>query len=369
MHLRDSSGIYGAERVILTLGKNIDKERVDFSLLCLDRQDGMSARLVTAARKICIITHQVKVLGKFDLKAIATIRDLILSNRIQIVHSHDFKSDLYSLLATWNIPVKRISTAHGSTRDSVWKRLYLRFNESIVYRFFTKVIAVSEELYGQLTKAGLSPGKVIVIQNGLDSQLLELQEDDFPNGVPFPVPDDAITFSVIGRLYPDKGHRYFLSAFSSISRKYPNAYAMIVGDGPSRAEIDEWIRKAGLGDKVFALGVRNDMRNIYKRTRFLIIPSLREGLPYVLLESFYNRIPVLATNVGDIPKLIQNEITGYLVPPGDANALEESMIAMLEREDKAKYMAENAYKLVCNKYSKDNMIHKTMHLYLSLIVL
>jgi len=108
------------------------------------------------------------------------------------------------------------------------------------------------------------------------------------------------------------------------------------------------------------------MQAVYEHIDCLVIPSLREGLPYVLLEAAANRVPVLATAVGDIPQLIKDGKTGYLVEPGNIAEIEDRMVRFLTKKDNIKQMVENCYNVFERKFSADRMVRETEDLYLSL---
>jgi glycosyltransferase involved in cell wall biosynthesis len=367
MHIRDSSGIFGAERVILGLGKALDRERFDVTLLCMRRASGVSEPLIEKAREMELRVFTVDVRGKFDRAALAAIRRIFLTEKVSLFHSHDFKSDFYGRLASWGLGIKRVSTAHGSTRDSLSKRAYLFFNERIVYKTFDRIIAVSVELERQLQAKGLSGNRVSLVQNGLDLDSLTQTFEPFPAAPPLDMRDGHILFSVIGRLYPDKGHRYFLEALARVRQKHPEVKALLVGDGPARPEIEEHVRRLGLEQAVCLLGVRSDMGHIYSYTDCLVISSLREGLPYVLLEAMAMGVPVLATRVGEIPNLIKDGENGLLVPPGDVEALAAGMERYLEAGDRRVLWAERGKELVRRNYSVEAMASKVGSIYAALL--
>lgn len=361
MHIRDSSGIFGAERVILTLANNINKSKIHICLICLRRKNGRSQHLIDTALGLGIDVFPVDVCGRFDVKALYKIRTILGSNGVDIIHTHDFKSDFYGLLATIGTTITRVATAHGSTRDSLRKKIYLLFTEKGTYRFFHKVIAVSRDLKGYLLLRGLPTGKIEIIQNGMDFSLL----DGSGNCQEGPLPDlvGKLVFSIVGRLFPDKGHRYFLEAFNNVHRIYPQTAAMVVGDGPERSAISEQIHRLKLEGCVYFCGVRKDMGAVYDQTNCIVIPSLTEGLPYVLLEAMAKQVPIIASAVGDIPLLIKHGGSGYLVKPGDVKDLEKKMFSFVRNPSQCKQMASKAYTIVTQKYSARNMAAKTESLY------
>lgn len=366
MHLRDSGGIFGAERVILTLAKHIDKKVFHFSLLCMGRRDQGEKELTSRAAESGSEVISVDVKGRLDFSAIRHIRKVFRSNQIALFHSHDFKSNLYGLLASLDLRVGRVTTAHGSTRDTILKRVYLLLDERFICQLFDKIIAVSRDIKGQLLQKKISNSKIEVIQNGIDPSIIESESQPFAEFA-FDVPHGHTVFAVIGRLFPDKGHRFFLEALAKLSRSHGAVHGLIVGDGPAREDIEAQVMKLGLQDRVTLCGLRKDMKCIYDRIDCLVIPSLREGLPYVLLEAMSNRIPVVATPVGDIPLLIEDGVTGYLAPPEDADTLCARMAGVLNNSSKQKDIVERAYRLVRKEYSAERMVRSIEALYMSVI--
>jgi len=366
-HIRDSSGVYGAERVILALGKNPDKTRFSIMILCLRNEKEKSENLILEAKRLGIDVTPVDVRGRIDFNGIMKVRSILREKNVKILHCHDFKSNFYGLLASINLDIKRVVTMHGSTRDSFLKKVYLFLDEMFVYRFFNKIIAVSWDISKQLKKKGIKSRKIQVIQNGLDFHAMGPGVSKSIFETPLNIPDGDKVIGVIGRLYPDKGHRYFLDAFSRVCRTYPCTKALIVGEGPLKNDIKKKIIDLSVEENVILSGFRSDMEYIYSRIDLLVIPSLREGLPYVLLEAMGSKVPVLATAVGDIPLLVENGVTGYLVSAGESEGLEKGMMDLLSNPIKAKEMAERGYRVVLEKFSAERMVRNTETLYMSLV--
>ena len=360
MHLRGSLGLYGAERVILNLASRIDKERFNLIILCLREPDGKSEDFVRRASALQVPVACVDVHGRLDVRAIQAIRAIIRSRNVTIVHSHDFKSNLYALLATIGLSVKRVATAHGTTKDSLMRRAYLFVDERFLYRRFDAIVAVAGQLRNRLV-GFLDPDRVSLIQNGIDAALVETEAA--AAAPPLPPPDGRKTFAVIGRLLPDKGHRFFLDAFAEVLASHPDVAALFVGDGPEARALASRIEALGLADAVCLCGTRADMQNVYRRIDYLVIPSLTEGLPNVLLEAFAWKVPILATRVGDIPALVRDGHSGYLVPPGDSPALAKGMKALLDHPDTARAMAEEGHCILQRGFTACRMARDTESLY------
>ncbi len=362
LHLRDSSGLYGAERVILTLGRNIDQSRFQFSLLCMQRNDASNLELMDAGRSLGIKVDEIRVEGRLNFRSVLKLRVYFKKNKIDIIHTHDFKSDFYGFLATVFLRIRRVATAHGSTRDSRMKRLYLLLAEKIIYRYYHKIVAVSDDLKKFLIRRGVSSRKIEMIRNGFDFHILS--NPSSPQKIKFDFnPDDYRIFGIVGRLFPDKGHTFFLEAFKSLKNENRKIKALIIGDGPAREEVQNKIKTFHLENDVYLLGYQNDIKKYYQILDYLVIPSIREGLPYTLLEAMYFKIPVLATSVGDIPHLIENNKTGFLVPPGDSIVLAKAMSGMLVNSEKCIALADKGYERVKQFFSGEKMTHQTEQLY------
>lgn len=361
-HIRDSGGLFGAEQVILTLGRNVDS-RFRLLLICFRSRDGASEPLAECAREVGYRVIPVDVNGMLDIRAIRRIREILLENDVRILHSHDYKSNLYGVLASLRLGTRRVTTAHGATRDSLWKRACLYVNEKVVYRHFDEIIAVSDAIRAQLATIYKGTGTIRVVENGIDPRYFGSGSRRGAVVPPLPIPENHKAFAVIGRLFPDKGHRFFLQAFAGIARSRPDVVALVIGDGPSRGAISAQVRELGLENRVFLCGVRTDMANVYGKIDLLVIPSLTEGIPYVLLEAMISEVPVLATAVGGIPKVIEHGVTGYLVPPADVESLEQGMKAMLEDADKTSRMCRNAYRIAVERYSATAMARRIERIY------
>ena len=365
VHIRDSCGIYGAERVILTLGNNLNKDRYHLTLIALDDQKGLNDKFIVEARRVGFEVIPVPVKGRVDFKALPVIRNILKEKLADIIHSHDYKSNLYTILSSMAMGIKKVVTSHGATKESFKKRLYLLLDDRIFYQFFHNIIAVSEKIGVHLSNIKIPSKKISVIPNGIDVSIIQSstksdQKINFPNNI-------TRVFGVIGRLTPDKGHRYFIDAFIKVIEKHPSVAALFVGGGPEKDKLVKQIECQGLTEKIILTGERDDMDYIYGMLDCVVIPSLREGLPYSLLEAMAKKIPVIATSVGDIPRLILPGQTGYLIPATDISALGKCMDEFLNSPEAAKVMAIRGYELLLEKYSAKKMVHEYEKVYESII--
>lgn len=365
-YVRDSCGLYGAERVILAIARYLDKDRFNLTLFALSGSDDKSCDLVNEARRFGIEVVSVPVKGRIDISAAMRLRRLLKDGQFDIIHGHDFKANFYVLLSSLQTRLARLATAHGSTEDSFLKKAYLWFDQRVLYRYLDRIVAVSRPLKELLVSRGVPEERILVIQNGIDFDFVDSEgilsaqkkKELCPGGV-----NGEMVFCVIGRLYPDKGQQFFIQAFANMVRDYPAIRGTIVGAGPAREYLSSLVDHYGLQKHVCLCGEQKNMDEVYKLADCVVIPSLREGLPYVLLEAAAFGIPVIASNVGDIPAIIKNGESGTLVAPGQPQELESALRTFMENRKNAYVMAKRAQGIVRHGYSAQAMVRQLEKIY------
>lgn len=157
----------------------------------------------------------------------------------------------------------------------------------------------------------------------------------------------------VGGLTPEKNHEGLLNIFSQVKQKIPNARLAIVGDGKLRGLLENRIREMGLINQVFLSGFRSDALAWIHAADLFVLPSLIEGLPAVILESFMLKVPVVANDVGGISEVVINKQTGLLTDPDKPEKFVEACLSLLENKNMRESLVENAYTLVKEKFSNE----------------
>jgi L-malate glycosyltransferase len=157
----------------------------------------------------------------------------------------------------------------------------------------------------------------------------------------------------VGGFMPEKNHRGLIRIFSKLVQEIPNTKLLLIGEGKLKKEIEALVTQMQLSQKVFFLGRRSDVQQIMPCCQVLVLPSLIEGLPGVILESFVNKLPVIAYNIGGIKEIVIDKKTGWLVAKNDETkfleAIKESLLVT------TKTISENAYLLVTQNYSNESI--------------
>lgn len=212
-------------------------------------------------------------------------------------------------------------TAHGP--DEFSDGPTLSFDMKIAHAAF--VVAISDYCRAELARlsAPADHCKLRIVRCGLPVGEIA----PVPHGTPM-----SRTFVCVGRLCPQKGQAFIAQAVAALNGDFPDIKVVLLGDGETRAAIEAAIRAHGVEDAVELRGwaTNTEVMAAIRQSRALILPSFAEGLPIVLMEAMALRRPVISTFVAAIPELVRPGETGWLVPPGDAQALSRAMRACLE---------------------------------------
>lgn len=350
--------IAGAEKVVLTGAKALVKAGVNLRIVVIEeRRNPACARdFIEIAQELKIPYHVFTATGRFDLKLIKSLSKYLKGEKDDLIHVHGFKAGFYAHLGRPK-NTRMVATQHGTISHG----LILRFYEAIghfVMRRCDKVVAVSSDTKRQLLEKGVKEDKIVVIEN-----MLSIRPPETPRpgeGLP-PIHN----FLYIGRLGPEKGSLILLNAVARIKDKYPLTVT-VLGSGPMEDEMIKQIEELGLEKVVRLQGFVKDVRPYLNRCHAVLMPSLREGLPMTLIEAASCGIPVIASNVGGIPTIVENQVNGRLVPPNDPKALAEAISKFIENDALYLENAGNMAKKVIDRFSPERWADKTISTYQSL---
>jgi len=206
-----------------------------------------------------------------------------------------------------------------------------------------------------------------VIRNGVDVERFAPRPPDEALRSSLGLPSRAPLVVAVSRLNPMKGIDDLLKAAALLEGRFDEARFVIVGDGASRRDLEEQARLLGLAGRVLFTGTRLDVAAILSQAAISVAPSLSEGLSNVVLESMAAGVPVVATRVGGTPELLEDGVTGLLVPPCDAPALAVAIGRLLEDEPLARRLGEAARARAVDRFSMQHMVRQTEELYRALL--
>lgn len=177
------------------------------------------------------------------------------------------------------------------------------------------------------------------------------------------IDDTQPVIITVGRLSIEKGHLFLLDAATKVIQKKPNVVFIIVGDGPCKSSLLRQAEHNGLGNQIQFMGFRQDIYELLQISTILSLPSLREGLPVTLLEASACFLPIVASNVGGVPEVVEDGINGLLTPPGDDVALAKAILFLLNSPNLRYQMGQEGHKIVEGSYSAEVISVKMISLY------
>ena len=365
LEMIDRPSLGGGQTAVLLLAGSLDRSKFDVSVC-----SGGGGPLVEELKKIGV-AHQEALFGKKRwFRNIAAIGRILEQERVEILHTHGGIAGFFGRRAAREAgtPVV-VHTLHGihylHYRNPVLKRTHISL-ERYFSKFTDKLVLVSEGDREAARRFRLAPeAKLVVIKNGLDPATLEAARDAAGLKKKLGLSDTAPVIGTVARLHRQKGVVFLVRAASRIKREFPGARVLCVGGGPLRLKMAKEIRKLGLEDTVILLGETSDAAGLIPAFDVFVLPSLWEGLPFVLIEAAALGRPIVATNVEGNNEVITDGETGLLVPAQDPDALAAAVIRLLRDGKMAARLAASAKTLIPPRYTLARMARETEDLYLS----
>ena len=362
----------GVEEHVLCLLRLLDREAFDPVLVC----PAALLKLIEPELKAYNVRCYPLCIRQWThFKDIRAYLRILREEKPDIVHSHLFYATLYAapLAKLAGVPAV-VETAHirEAWRKGIKKAFFV---DRWAYRHVDRVIAVSDAVKRFLTeRKGLADGKVSVVRNGVDlerfsadpSARVTSHPGKEKGGLGFRENGETarkITIGVIGRLEPQKGHKYFLEAVRLLRDKADRAEFLIAGDGRLRKELENLCLSYGISHRVKFLGFRPDIRDIMGSLDILVLPSLFEGLPLVVLEASAMGKAVIVTDVDGSPEAVVHEETGLVVPPENSQALRLAMERLIDNPGLRAILGQKARKRVEESFDLRQQVKETEKIY------
>ncbi|MCR4337181.1 MAG: glycosyltransferase family 4 protein [Candidatus Omnitrophica bacterium] len=305
-----------------------------------------------------------------DFIALGKLFCLIRKERFDIVHTHTSKAGILGRWAAWLAGTPLIvHTPHGHVFYGYFGKLITGFFiclERVTAQITDQMIALTNLEREEHLQFKIAPRrKFVTIPSGIDFTALQkinsrLRKD-------FQIPEDSLIFGTVARLEPIKGVEFLIKAMGIVAKKYPYARLLIVGDGAERLKLETLCQALGISAQVNFAGFLWDPVAAIRMMDVFILPSLNEGMGRVIIEAMACGKPVIGTRAGGIPDLIQDNMTGLLVPPRDGEKLAQAMMHFAKDPALIKLWGEQAKKSVTQEFSVEYMVEQIDSLYQNLL--
>ncbi|MEN9913107.1 MAG: hypothetical protein RLY66_515 [Candidatus Parcubacteria bacterium] len=355
----------GAQRHVFDLATAM-KDRGHDVAVALGGDGTLRTRLEAAG----IYTHSIQSLNrdvsaKNDVGSLKEIISIIRHRRPDVLHLHSPKAAGLGSFAgrLFRVPLI-INTVHGWTWNEArppQQKILIALFSWFTMLLSHKTIVICERDYTQAVHFPAVKNKLSLIPIGIKSPTF-ISIDGAKQGIAKHISMDLIAFNkkivigTIAELHPNKGLPHLIEAFSSVASQYPQAIIIIIGDGEDKAALHMLIKEKGLEQSIFLAGYMDHAAEYLKAFTMFALPSIKEGVPYVILEAGAASLPVVATTVGGIPDVIEDMRSGVLVQPKNVRELAHAISFMIEHPDERRKYGAALKERVTTKFSLEKMV-------------
>lgn len=363
LHLISGGDEGGAKTHVLGLLKELQKH-ISPMMICF-----MDGSFYRDAVDMGISIQLIEQKKRYDLSVLHKIAHIINKNKIQILHCHGARANFIGQLLKFKVSLPTVTTVHSDYQLDFQGNFYKQFLYAGLNKFalkrFDYYIAVSDEFKQMLIQRNFPSNKIFTVYNGIDfSETHEMIEpSSFLSQYHLDHLRDKTLFGIAARLHPVKGHKTLFHAMEKVVSVIPDAHLLLAGDGELKDSLEKLAKKLGLEKNIHFLGFSSDPYSFIHSLTVNLLTSFSESFPYVLLEGAKLKKPTIASKVGGIPKLIQNEVTGLLFTPGNAEELAHHMIHLAQNPSLQKHYGEKLYEYAAAHYSLKRLGEQHISIY------
>ena len=367
--LIDSLGMGGAERLLSIYLQHLDTTRFDARVCTLQVREGNP--MADEIQRLGIPVDFIE-LGKLrDWRGLRRLIDYLRQQQTDLLHTQLELADTIGSLAAKIVGIPSVTTLHTFDSSPKAERLYwrLKLRWWTMRRLCSRIIAVSEGTrQHHISKGQLAPQQVVTLYNGIDlSRFSQHGQYDQrwrrAKRQALGIPPDAPLLMTVAVLRKPKGIQYLIEALPAILEAQPETYYLVVGDGEHKETLKELVQAHKLTKRVIFTGMRNDIPDLLAISDLFVLPTLGEALPTVLAEAMAAQKPIVVSEVGGVPEMVEHGRNGLLVPLADVERLAEACIQILQHPDQAQAMAQAGREIVETRFNIRKQVQHLEELY------
>lgn len=347
----------GTERLVVELVKR-SAPAVSCTVCCLDEQGDWAAELTGSGISVVALGRRPGFRPWLGLRIAALAR----KQRATVLHCHHYSPFVYGRLATYLNPrLKLVFTEHGRLSDGPPDAKRRAANGVLAGRSVA-ACAVSPALRRHLLAEGFSPEQVQVVPNGIEPGLAPTAQERLEARIRLSLRLDDLVIGTVARLDPLKDLGTLIRAFAILRASVPTSALVIVGDGPDRGSLRAIANETGCANAIRFVGHRSDARRLLPAFDVYANSSITEGIALTILEAMAATLPVVATDVGGTPEVIDST-TGALVPARNPEAMARAILELARAPFSARCKGRAARRRVLERFTIDRMVATYMRLY------
>lgn len=362
----------GVQKVSLDELMHLDRLRYEPIVIC--KKEG---EFTENLKKIGVRVHLIPELEREispirDIKALLALRNFLVKERPDIVHSHSSKTGILGRVAAYISGVPLIvHTVHGFSfpgESRMLIRVIFKFLERMVGKITDQLIVLNKEdatIARDALKVPLD--RLVLLPNGVDiatyAPVNQSERNALRLGMFGVNGAEHVLIGMVGRLWYQKNPHCFVRAAVQVLNRTKNASFFLIGDGEFRDDLEKIITESGHGGMIRILGWRSDISEILKAIDIVVLPSRWEGMPLAILEAMSTAVPVVASDIPGNNHLISDGVDGLLFPSNDSDALATAMLELIDNVDKRSCFSVQARQKILHGFTLEERIKKLTLIY------
>lgn len=355
--------IGGREKIIAEITRKLDRDRYDIETWCIAGGGEIAENL----KKTGEVVRILNILTYRNPFNILKLSGMLKKVKPDIVHTHGYFASTIGRIAAKFAGIKIIIYHVHSTYFDYKKRHLL--TERFLSFFTQKIICCSKAVEAFVRgHERINPSKTVVIYNGVN-------EDEFRQPIDIAEIKRKLNISpgghiigIVASLNRNKGHKYLFKAAVKILKEFSDVKFLIVGDGILKKELEKSVQEMGIAESIIFTGTRCNIPEILSVIDIFVLPTCkREGLGIAIIEAMAAGKPVVASDIGGIPELVKNGVSGILAEPGNSDALSAAIMTLLNDKARVKNMGRKGAEIIKQSFSSVRMIKKIEKLYQELL--
>ena len=369
LHLIHTMAYGGVETAVLNWIRAIDRSQFEVHLACFANPGETERPFVEAAQRIGLPVAKIGWSRRKPVwRASGQLANLLRDRQVDIVHAHNCYADVVTAIAARRVRVKTITTAYVWFDFQSWKRDLIQWIDAKAMGQFDCVTAHCENTRIETCKRGISAREVRTLICGFETHRAEIDVSarDKKRAEMGASTTDTVLINV-ARFYPEKAQEFLLECFVRILEQRPGARLWLAGVGPLEARLRQKVDSLGIGARVWFLGFVVDLPGLLSLADVQVHPAYIEGVPLAICEGMAAGLPIVASQVGGLPEILDNGANGVLVPGHAQENFVRAVLQIIDDPELARAYGRRARRFIENDYSLNTAVRRVEATYRDLV--
>lgn len=360
IHLVGTMSLGGSAKLVKLDVENQSKDRFNMSICCLGDLGDYGQDLLDKG-------YSVEFFGfrnswKYIINNIFALIKLFFFLRkkdIDVINSHLFICGIIGRVFGYLLNINGII---HTTHNIMYPRIE-PFIDKILQKFSDAVIVDSFAVKEKLVNAGQNPKNINIIYNGVNKPVLKTDQEIIDIRKRLGLSKDDIVIGNVAHFQYYKGHDFLLEIFSKLVKKVDNIFLLLVGEGELEENLKSLAKKLDIHDKIYFYGKSKNIYPLIKSMDIMVHPSRWEGFGIILVEAMLCKVPIIASNRGGMPEVVENKVTGFIRPFGDVTSFVDSILLLIRDKNLLNSFKNKGYKRAREKFNIEKMIVEYSKIY------